>query len=116
MEVVSPSTEDATAKEIFTYTPNNGWYLMTNIPACDATTHTITRLYAYGDSNNGMTSVAKNGTATLFNNVKVNTAIDGNDTGLTGNKNVVVNAYAIQAEGLGLQSDTPSAVWTALNS
>jgi len=114
MEVISPCTEDSPAKEIFLYTSaiNSGWYLMTASPACDSTTHTITRVYAYGDSSTGMTSVAKNGTATLFNSVTVNDQLTGDTAeGLTGNKNIVVNAYAIQADGLGLASDTPANVW-----
>ncbi len=116
MEVESPCTEDSPAKEIFTFTANSGWYLMTSSPACDTTSHTITRLYAYGTSS-AMTSVAKNGTATLFNNVTVNDQLTGATAeGLSGNKNIVVNAYAIQADGLGLASDTPTAVWNALNS
>ena len=100
----------AVPKEIFTYTTNTGWYLMTDSNTCS--NGTITKIYAYG-SNAAMTRLAKNGTATLFDEVTINTAITGDEVGLSGNKNIVVTGYAIQADGINATS--PSAVWTASN-
>ena len=111
-KVTSACTTDASPKEIFTYTVNSGWYLMTPSNSCDSSTNTVTRIYAYGTSS-AMTRVATNGTAVLFNNVTVNSAVTGDEAGLTGNKNVNVEAYAIQADGIG--ATAPSAVWTAAN-
>ena len=96
----------ATPKEIFTYTPNSGWYLMTN-GSCSS--GKLTRIYAYG-TQNVMTVVSKNDTAVIFNSVTVNPSITGEETGLTGNKTVDVKAYAIQSDGINVSS--PTDVWT----
>lgn len=97
-------------KELFTYTTNNGWYLM-NDGSCS--NGTVTDIYAYGTSS-AMTAVSSGNDATLFNNVTVNTAITGDESGLTGNKNLVVTGYAVQADGLNIQNgDTPANVWSA---
>jgi len=93
--------------ELFTYTVNSGWYLMTN-GTC--TNGTATKVYAYG-SDTAMTALAHGGTAVLFPSVTVNTAITGDESGLTGNKNLVVTGYAVQSDGLG--ATAPSAVWSA---
>jgi len=112
-KVVAACTTDASPavpKELFTYTLNSGWYLMTPSNSCN--NGTVTRIYAYGTSS-AMTRLAKNGTAKLFDEVVVNTAITGDEAGLTGNKTIVVTGYAIQADGI--NATTPNAVWTASN-
>lgn len=111
-KVEIPCTSDTPAEEIFTYTTNSGWYLMTD-GAC--TSGTATKVYAYGTSS-GMTSLpptsGSNSTATLFDNIALNSTINGSETGLSGNKNVVVTGYAVQTTGLG-NATTPSDIWTA---
>ena len=115
-KVVSACTTDASPKEIFTYTVNTGWYLMTPDNAC--TNGSITRIYAYG-TNSAMTKVAKNGTAVLFTKVTVNESLTGEETGLTGaNKTVEVKAYGVQADGIkkdGNLATAPADVWSAAN-
>lgn len=109
-KVEIPCTSDATAEEIFAYTINSGWYLMTN-GSC--TNGTATKIYAYS---NGTTMTAlpstsgSNTTPALFNNIALNSTIDGTETGLNGNKNVVVTGYAVQTTGL--TGTTPSAIWS----
>ena len=100
----------STPKEIFTYSVNSGWYLMTN-GSC--TNGKATKIYAYGSSS-AMSAVTPNGTAILFNSVTVNTQLTGAETGLTGNKTIDVTAYAIQSDGIGNIVE-PSAVWTLAN-
>ena len=108
-EVQVPCTDDGSL-ELFTYTVNSGWYTMSN-GSCASTNGQMvaTKRYAYGTSS-AMTSVAKTGTAVLFNEVTVNGSITGNEQGISGNKQVVVTAYAIQADGLGSATD-PTTVW-----
>lgn len=71
-------------------------------------------VYVYG-STTTMTSVAKNTTlAPVFSKIKANAKLtEAEITNLTDRKaDVVVNAYAIQAEGL--EATTPVAAWSAL--
>lgn len=111
-KVEIPCTSDASAEEIFTYTINSGWYLMTN-GSC--TNGTATKIYAYGSSS-AMTALpstsGSNTTPTLFDTISLNSTIDGTETGLGGNKSVVVTGYGVQTTGLG-SATTPSAIWTA---
>ena len=102
------SSTNATPKEIFTYTINSGWILMTD-GSCDSQTHTVSRVYAYGSSS-AMTRVETDDAIVLFNNIQVSTSLTGEETGVTGNKSVLVTAYAIQADGLGVTQ--PSQVWS----
>ena len=46
----------------------------------------------------------------LFDGVTVNSAIDGSQTGLDGNLDVIVTGYGIQADGLA--SAVPADVWS----
>ena len=111
-KVEIPCTTDTPAEEIFSYTTNSGWYLMSN-GSCSA--GTATKIYAYGTSS-AMTTLpptsGSNATATLFDTVSLNSTIDGSETGLSGNKNVVVTGYAVQTTGLG-SATTPNDIWTA---
>jgi len=114
-KVEAPCTTDATPKELFTYTINSGWILKTDGSCTGDSAKTVTRIYAYasGTAAEGtMTTLKKSDPAiVLFNNVTVNTAITGDEEGLTGNKNIVVTGYAIQKDGI--NATTPNAVWTA---
>ena len=57
-----------------------------------------------------MEAVSKNTTKTLFNSVKfVDNITSAEATALTGNQNITVKGYAIQATDLG--TTAPSAVW-----
>ena len=118
MKVVTPCSTGETVnsnptpvRELVTFTAKTGWYLMT--PSNSCSNGTLTRIYAYG-SDSAMTELAADGnTPTLFDNFTLSTAVDGSETGLTGNKNIQITGYAIQKEGL--TATSPSAVWTAAN-
>lgn len=112
MKVVAPCSTDANAKELFPYTADTThWYLMT--PSNSCTNGTVTRIYAYGTSS-AMTALAADGTTEeLFTSVQLNTAVDGSETGITGNLDMEIYGYAIQSDGI--TATTPSAVWTAAN-
>lgn len=99
--------------KIFSYTPDSAWTLV-NGGTCAASTgvSTASTVYAYGTSS-AMTSLAVNAsTSALFTQVTLDSTLDSAAvTALgTGNQNIVVTAYGIQAEGL--SATTPSAVWT----
>lgn len=110
-KVEIPCSSDATPLEVFELrTIGSGWTLMTD-GAC--TSGKATKIYNYGTAS-AMTSLAAGSSTTpVFSVVAVNNGISS-DSGLTGNQNVVVTGYGIQADGLG--SSAPSAVWTDLNS
>ena len=116
MKVVSPCSTgetvngNATAvRELFPYTAKTGWYLMTPSNSCQ--TGTVTRIYAYGSAS-AMTELAANGnTPTLFDSVTLNPDVDGSETGITGNLDMVITGYAIQKDGI--TATSPSDVWTA---
>jgi predicted ribosomally synthesized peptide with SipW-like signal peptide len=72
-------------------------------------------VYAYGTAS-AMTSVAKNTTLpAVFSSVTANANLTESEIADLSNRSadIVVNAYAIQAEGL-TNGTTPSAVWTDL--
>ena len=121
MKVVSPcSTGEVVdgnptpVRELFTYTANSGWYLMTPSNSCQG--GSVTRIYAYGTETT-MTELAaedanstNDDTTTLFNNVLVNPNLDGSEKGITGKLNMVITGYAIQKDGI--TATSPSQVWT----
>lgn len=87
----------------------SGWTDVTSaITDLDAGEH----VYAYGTAS-AMTSVAKNTTLpAVFTKIKANSALTGTELAeISNTANVVVNAYAIQAEGLPEGHTTPVAVW-----
>lgn len=100
----------ATAQQLFTYTLKSGWSEV-GTAETDTTNHTITHVYAYG-STTAMTPLAKNATATVFDNVTMinvaDTSIDNGDLTEV-SLNIKVKAYAIQKETL--ETSTPTAVW-----
>jgi len=108
MEVVSPCTTDTPAVELFPYTAKSGWYLMTSNPACSA--GTITRRYAYGTSTAMTPLTAGSTTPTLFDSVTLDSNIDGSETGISGNLNMVITGYGIQVDGL--SATDPTSVWS----
>ena len=110
-KVAIPCTTDATPEEIFTLnTIGSGWNLMTD-GAC--TSGVATKVYNYGTSS-AMTSLAAgSATPAVFSSVSLNSTITGNETGLDGNKNVVVTGYGVQTTGL--TATTPSGIWTEVS-
>lgn len=80
---------------------NSGWTLVSKTGN--------TYVYGYGAAS-AMEAVSKNTTKTLFNSVKfVDNITSAEATALTGNQNITVKGYAIQATDLG--TTEPSAVW-----
>ena len=110
-KVAIPCTTDATPEEIFTLnTIGSGWNLMTD-GVC--TSGVATKVYNYGTSS-AMTSLAAgSATPAVFTSVSLNSTITGNETGLDGNKNVVVTGYGVQTTGL--TATTPSGIWTEVS-
>ena len=112
-KVEIPCSSDATPIEAFELgSIGSGWTLMSD-GACTLNTTTnkyvATKIYNYGTSG-AMTSLAASAsTSPVFSSITLNNDIDGTQTGLTGNLNVVVTGYGIQAEGL--SSAVPSTVW-----
>lgn len=101
--------------KVFSYTPNSAWTVVGTAPTCSAT-GTIETTYAYGNSS-AMTELAKDAnTGDFFTDVTLvdtldATAVTALNTQFPDGLDVVVTAYAIQKDNLGLDSDTPVAVW-----
>lgn len=106
--------------KVFDYTLEDGWVAVGTAPTC-TTTGTIETIYAYGSAS-AMTELAKaTETAPLFTDVTLKSTLDSTavtalNTQFSNKLDVVVTAYAIQKDNLGLDSDTPSAVWAKFNS
>ncbi len=120
LKVESPCTTETTPTEIFQYTTNSGWLEITD-PAAACTNGNITRLYAWGNGT-AMTKVAADAyTETLFDEVRVDRTLQGEEEGLnpTGGLKITVKAYGVQADGLLDQDDNevkaPIAVWGLAN-
>ena len=121
--------------EMFTYSLNSGWVELAGLRTENA--DSVTHIYAYGDASS-MTSLAKNGTATLFNSVtfldafpyssnySVVSTISVPQSPLTtdpaqipSSSDIVIKAYAIQTNGLRVgntatQAVTPAEVYACL--
>jgi len=94
------------SKVLFTYTVNSGWNLMTD-GSC--TGGKLTRVYNYGTAT-GMTSLAKNAsTPAVFNEVTLVNLTNAEAALATGNLNMIITGYGIQAEGL--SSTDPTAIF-----
>jgi len=96
--------------ELFTVgTLGSGW---TDVTSAMTGLNTGEHVYAYGTAS-AMTSVAKNTTLpAVFTKIKANSALTGTElANIDHTANVVVNAYAIQAEGLPEGHTSPVAVW-----
>lgn len=99
--------------------PNTGWTQVSR--TADATSHKVTYVYAYtGAEAATMETVAKNGSAVLFNKVKFANLSDyseltnSSNAAITETFDVKVEAYAIQkdlANDAGTQVTAPAAVW-----
>lgn len=100
-------TRNATADtELFSYVTKAGWVEVGTAQKADGV---ATHLYAYA-ADGAMTSVAAAAeTGTLFDTVTVANVIEGQGLELA-SKDIVVNAYAIQAENLGTAT-APADVW-----
>ena len=105
MKVEVPCLSDDT-KELFTYTVNSGWNLLENGTCTDGK---AIKVYNYGSAS-GMTELAVDAsTPALFNNVTLVNLTNAEASKATGDLNMVVTGYGIQAEGL--ESTTPTDVW-----
>jgi len=110
--IVAPET---TAKELFTYTPNNGWTELTGEKIACTDGGTATHIYYYG-TNNTLEVLAKATDAStptstdtpVFSKVTLLDTLKGNEV-TTGTKQIVVTGYGIQTTGL--DSTAPADVW-----
>lgn len=95
---------------LFTFTANSGWTLI-NTPAADATSKTITYVYAYGSASE-MTRLAVGSitSTAVFNEVTVAPTLTNTQAGSVATTDIVVNAYGIQADNL--TETAPSAIFT----
>lgn len=89
--------------------PGSGWTKLSE-STIDTTNKTKTYVYYYGTSS-GLTPLAANtSTSPLFTSVTLKSTITSTEASTApANPNVVVNAYAIQTDGLSVS--TPSAVY-----
>ena len=120
LKVVSPCTtanaSDGDVKEILLYRTtagavNSGW---TELESGTCTNGSVTRVYYYGTDGTLTKLAADATTGTLFDEVTVNSAIDGDEDGIKGNLDVVVTAYGIQTDGLtddASTAPTPAEAW-----
>ena len=114
-KVVVPCTTETTPQEFFTYSVNTDKWTELSSAAVACTNGNATHVYYYGTSGT-LTELAKatdseHPTATdkaVFDNVTLLGTLKGNE-GVTGNKDIVVTGYGIQADGL--TSETPADVW-----
>lgn len=112
-EVVVPcydSNADGTADDaLFTLdTIGSGWTLIST-SAVDTTAKTITYVYAYGTAS-AMTSLAANtSTSAVFSSVTLKSTLTATQKATAGTTNIVVNAYGIQIDNLGVT--TPTAIY-----
>ena len=113
MEVTVPTgtVKGVENTPLFTYAIKDGWVEVEG--AGSSAEGTITKVYAYGNASQ-MTKVAAEGEVVLFNEVTAAKDLKSTEvSALTGDQNIVVKGYAIQADGLGDTKD-PGAVWTEL--
>ena len=89
---------------------NDGWTLVST-SSIDASSKTITYVYAYTDAN-GMKSLAPSAsTPALFNKVVLSDTLTSAQTGTAPQTpNVVVKGYGIQVDSLG-EADTPAEIF-----
>ena len=95
--IASGTTPDT---RLFNFTAKSEWALI-NTPAIDATTSTITYIYAYG-SISAMTELdAEETTETLFDSVTVNPSLTQDQkASIPSEPNIMITAYGIQTDGL----------------
>ena len=110
-EIVAPET---TAKELFSYTVNTGWTELTSA-AVACTNGKATHVYYYGTGNSltKLNKAANDTTPTptsspVFSEVTLLNTLKSTEIP-TGNIQVLVTGYGIQADGLA--STTPADVW-----
>ena len=89
---------------------NTGWTLI-SVSAVDTTNKTITYVYAYGTSS-AMTQLAaspstpKTSTTPVFTSVTLEPTLTAAQKATAANSNIVVNAYGIQTDNLGVTAPT----------
>ena len=106
MKVEAPCTEDTPALELFPFTAHTDWYLMTD-GSC--TQGKITRVYAYGTSTAMKPVGAGSSTTALFKTVTVNDELEGDETGIDGNLDMIITGYGVQVDGI--DATKPEDVW-----
>ena len=114
-KVVVPCSTATTPIELFDYTPNTGWTELTSAAVACTNGGTATHVYYYG-SNNTLSKLDKAANDTtptstdspVFSSVKLHSTLKSEEIP-TGNKNIVVTGYGIQADGL--ESTVPATVW-----
>lgn len=117
-EIVVPcyaSTGTTANTPLFTFTVNDGWTLI-NTPTVNATSKTITYVYAYGTTET-MSSLAGNATTStaVFSSVTLAPSLtDEQKDTASATPNIVVNAYGIQTNNLGVTA--PSDIFALFNS
>ena len=117
-EIIVPcydSNADGTADDaLFTLNSiGSGWTLI-NTSAVNTTNKTITYVYAYG-TNTAMTALAKNtSTSAVFTSVTLKSTLTEAQKATAGTTNIVVHAYGIQTDGLGVTA--PMAIFGLFNS
>ena len=130
MKVVAPCStgetvnEQATpVREVFNYTVNSGWYLMTPDNVC--TNGTVTRIYAYGGAsamtllpaNDGSNTAHGDETPALFNTVTLNPNLDGTERYTSNIQSIQITGYGVQTEGMFDEETTatPELLWRTAN-
>lgn len=99
-----------TSQELFTYKINGDWKELVDKKKTTATS--VTHVYYYG-TDAGLTKLAKNQKAILFNSVQFKNIVEGQ---VEGAQNIDINSYGIQSENLNLTETTPTNVWELLES
>ena len=105
-EIIVPcyaSTGSTADTALFTFTANSGWALI-NTPTVNTANKTITYVYAYGSAS-AMTTLAANATTTtaVFSSVTLAPSLtDAQKATASSTPNIVVNAYGIQTDSLGV--------------
>lgn len=109
-EVVVPcydSNADGTADDaLFTLdTIGSGWTLIST-SAVDTTAKTITYVYAYGTASAMTPLAASTSTSAVFSSVTLKSTLTATQKATAGTTNIVVNAYGIQIDNLGVTTPT----------
>ncbi len=115
--IATDDTDDTeTPVELFTYTVNTGWTELTSEAVACTAGGTATHVYYYGTGsltklNKAASASAPTSTSTpLFSKVTLLGTLKSADIPATpANKEIVVTAYGIQADGLA--STVPATVW-----
>lgn len=109
-EVIVPcydSDSDGDADDaLFTLdTIGSGWTLIST-SAVNTTNKTITYVYAYGSASAMTLLTSSSSTTAVFSSVTLKSTLTETQRATAGTTNIVVNAYGIQTDGLGVTDPT----------